>query len=212
MIVTLEQLGLTTDDLTAIGKLSESGMTPDQIASNIKYGVKDFINLDVASMPIKSSESRVNWVKGLVTENGIIAIELKNLYNVSAIVAMLNIQILESDATKKAKEINVSGAWVNNAWTYGHADDLNSNEELKIRFAKNTTTQAVYLLLGELAPVWTNAIVKISIPIASNNSIDFTITKLSSLTNIVTDVEKKISVKVDAATLGTLAEFTANLN
>lgn len=212
MIVTLEQLGLTTDDLTAIGKLSESGMTPDQIASNIKYGLKDFINLDVASMPIKSSESRVNWVKGLVTENGIIAIELKNLYNVSAIVAMLNIQILESDATKKAKEINVSGAWVNNAWTYGHADDLNSNEELKIRFAKNTTTQAVYLLLGELATVWTNTIVKISIPIASNNSIDFTITKLSSLTNIVTDVEKKISVKVDAATLGTLAEFTANLN
>ena len=83
---------------------------------------------------------------------------------------------------------------------------------MKIRFAKNTTTQAVYLLLGELATVWTNAIVKISIPIASNNSIDFTITKLSSLTNIVTDVEKKISVKVDAATLGTLAEFTANLN
>ena len=34
--VTLEQLGLGADDLAAIGKLSESGMTPDQIADAIK--------------------------------------------------------------------------------------------------------------------------------------------------------------------------------
>ena len=33
--VTLEQLGLNNNDLTAIGKLSEKGMTPDQIADAV---------------------------------------------------------------------------------------------------------------------------------------------------------------------------------
>lgn len=33
--VTLTQLGLGSADLTAIGKLSEKGMTPDQIADAV---------------------------------------------------------------------------------------------------------------------------------------------------------------------------------
>ena len=36
--VTLEQLGLGSDDLSAIGKLSESGMTPEQVRQGIENG------------------------------------------------------------------------------------------------------------------------------------------------------------------------------
>ena len=70
-VITLEELGLSNEDLTAIGKLAETALTPQQIADNIKYGVRDFINTDTSGLEIKISDARQNWTKGLTSFTGI---------------------------------------------------------------------------------------------------------------------------------------------
>ena len=215
-VITLEELGLSNEDLTAIGKLSETALTPQQIADNIKYGVRDFINTDTAGLEIKISDARQNWTKGLTAFTGILAIEITGIYNNSNLNSLINIEVLPTGVTKKAKDINITCNWNNSTdtWTSGFADDILNTELLTVRFAKNTTTNKMYILLGELATVWTNTRIKVSIPMSSVvvYNVGFDITKLTSLTGITTDITKTLSVKIDNGYLGTLSEFTANLN
>ena len=215
-VISLEELGLSNEDLTAIGKLAATGLTPQQIADNIKYGAKDFINTDTAGLEISVSEARSVWTRGLTSFSGMIAIEILNIYNISDLNSIFNIELLPSNTEEISKNIHISCKWNSdtNNWTYGFADDLLDTEEINIRFAKNINTNKMYILLGELTTLWPDSRIKINIPLSSltENAIDFNIYKLTSLTGIVIDITKAISTKVNHEFLGTLADFNSGLN
>lgn len=169
----------------------------DRKATSAVLGINDLATLnivnDTATPNLLSAATRVEWTKGLTSFTGLLAIEITGLYAQSAMNGVMEVNLMQVGATKHFSKLIISGQWNNgtSAWDYGHANDLTNDVATTVRFARSTTTNKVYVLLGETTTTWTNTRVVISVPVSSWNSslnLGFVISTLNSLTGITTDV------------------------
>lgn len=151
----------------------------------------DIVNSDNAPNVFVGLERKA-WTKGVAAFTGIIAIEITGLYNQSAMNGVMEVDLMEVGNTKHFRKLVIHGQWNNgtSAWGYGFANDIIGGAATQVRFARNTTTSKVYVLLGETTTAWTDTRVVISVPVSSWNiglNLGFAVSTIGSLTGITTD-------------------------
>lgn len=218
----LEDILVTDDDISYKLKLNSAAefIGNKTIASAGDIFVNtDIINKDAATR-LYVGGVRKEWTKSIPGFTGCISIEIVGMYPFANIDSYITVKILEENNTKPARHINISSQWdyTTSSWKYGFANDTINVNSLNIRFAKNTSTQKVYIILGDTNSVWSETKVSIDVPLMkylSGLNPEFNLGTLTSLTGYTIDITKVIDRKLNKnvdITAGTYTKVTADIN
>lgn len=196
--VTLESLGLNNDDLTAVGKLSETGLTPEEIANNVKYGVTGFVNTDNPSIGLQYAGAKKELTKAISPFTGSIAIKLTGIYDLN-IDGTMEITFKEGGSAS-ARKLLISGHWDGlgspKSWSSGNVREISeSTTPINVHFAKSATD--VYVLIHNIDRSNLNTRLVIDKVLTNYNvniNLGFEIVTLTSLTGITIDISKADSL------------------
>ena len=196
--VTLEQLGLNNNDLAAIGKLAETGLTPEEIADNVKYGVTGFINTDNPAIGLQYAAAKKELTKAIPPFTGSIAIKLIGIYNLD-IDGTMEITFKEG-GSHPVRKLLISGHWNGSgptkAWSNGNLrEETEESIPTNVHFAKSATD--VYVLIHNINRSNLNTRLVIDKVLTNYNvniNLGFEIVTLTSLTGITIDISKADSL------------------
>jgi len=193
--ITLEQIGLSNNDLTAIGKLSETGLTPQEIADNVKYGVNNFINTSNPSIGLQYVKTKKELTKAISPFTGSIVIKLTGIQSVDIDGTM--VVTIKADGLEPTRELLISGHWrgnnENKIWTAGHVREITTADTpVDVMFARNSTD--TYIVLFKANKVHPNTRIAIDRVMTNYNpsiNLGFEISTLTNLSGLILDIETK---------------------
>lgn len=191
----------------------------DGKATSAALGIDDLATLNVVNADntpnLISAGTRKSWTKGVAAFTGMIAIEITGLYTQSAMNGVMEVDLMEVGNTKHFRKLVIHGQWNNgtSAWDYGFAYDIIGGAATQVRFARNTTTSKVYVLLGKVTTSWTDTRVVISVPVSSWNSglnLGFAVSTLNSFTNITTDFNISATQSINSNSIFGFKNYVIN--
>lgn len=183
--VTLEALGLSNASLEAIGKLSETNLTPGQISLNIKNGT--------------------SLAETLPSFTGSISVKIESIYSLTVNIAL---EVSIKEAENKISKLLISGKWDGSestpAWTEGTVKELIDNDnKITVSFSKSNSD--AYILFNSLDKINQDTIVsidKIMTDCPQPLDLIFKIDALSNIDGITidsTDVDNSVKTITEKA-------------